>query len=150
VVPLARSEWDELDNEKDRQAEPIAKKKLTSRRRFTLQKFRWCGEDRFLNSVKRGHQIIQAMEQESGHQLFPPSRVIYLKRYIKDGIPQLIVYLETPKVSPTWRSEKTVRTSLGQLEKKLVLKQTARRLKDARLAHAMFQLWPGGGAEIER
>ena len=147
VVPLIRLDWDEVDSDKDRHAEPIAKTKLTSRRRFVLEKFRWEGDNPFLRNVKRGHQIIQAMEGGSSHQLYRPSRVIHLKKYRKGSAPHLIVYLETPRVKPTWRMEHTVRTILGPLEKKFVLKQAARRIRDPRLAHALFQLWPGGESE---
>jgi hypothetical protein len=142
-----RADWDDLDNAMDREAEPVAKQKLRSRKRFMLEKFHWHGDDPFLNKVKIGHQIIQAIRAGSAHRLYTPSRVIHTKRYTKGGTRQLIVYLEAPRLKPAWRAEETVRAALGPLEQKLVLKHAVRRIRDPRIAHVLFHQWPGRNSE---
>jgi hypothetical protein len=143
VVPLIREEWDEIDDKKDKEAEPVAKSKLKNRRRFKLEKFQWKGDDPLSKSIKKGHQIIQAIEEAATHHLYRPARVIYLKRYRKNGKPQMIVYVETPRAKPEWRSIETVRAALGPLKQKLVVKHAARKIRDPKMAHILFQLWPG-------
>jgi hypothetical protein len=143
VVPLVRQDWDKLTEQKDAEAEPVARKKLKNRRRFKLDKFQWDSDDRFLGSVKTGDQLLQAIEEGKSHWLHPISRVIHLKRYSNGGKKQLLVYLELPQIKPARRRLQTVRTALGALSPKLIIKRAARRVTDPKMAHALFQLWPG-------
>lgn len=116
---------------------------MKNKHRFSLQSFHWRDDNPLMQQIKKGHQIIQAMKEGETHHLYPPSRVIHLKRYTKDGKPQILVYLESPKVKPAWRAEGTVRDALGPLEQRLILKNAARPIKDRKMAYILYQLWPG-------
>lgn len=142
VVPLIQDDWDETDNKNDEKAEPMAKTKLKNKKKFQLEKFQWEGGS-LIADAKKGHQIIQAIEEGKERRFYPPSRIIHIKRYKKKGKPQAIYYLETPKVKPYKRSASTVTAALGKWDKKLVLKFAAQRINNPIMARILYQLWPG-------
>lgn len=142
VVPLERDGWDEIDKKHNIKAEPVAKRKIKNKKNYQLEMFQWEG-GALLAGAKKGHQIIQAIMEGTSNRYYPPSRIIYWKKYQKDGKPNAIYYLETPKIRPFKRTEETVHQALGKLKSKLVLKSAAQRIKSPVIARILYQLWPG-------
>jgi hypothetical protein len=147
VIPLVHSDWDPIDDRHDSKAEPEAKRRLRSRKLFVLNKFHWEGDDPLFRTLKKGHQIIQAMQEGKSHRLYPPSRVIHWAKYQKLGKAQVIVYLEAPRTKPAWRTLELVRKELGPLEKKLIVKFAAQRIRNLEMVRALLQLWPSLSAD---
>lgn len=148
AVPLVRTEWEPVDNEKDQQAEPLAREKLTKSRRFVLNKILWQGSDALMTEVRPGHQLIQVIDEGKTTRVYPPARVIHIEKYIGGRANRIIVYLQAPVVKPAYRSLETVNKSLAKMERSLNLGVAARRIRNLRVARTLYQLWPGEHLDI--
>jgi hypothetical protein len=77
-----------------------ASEKLTNRQKFDTNLIRWNGNSNLAKNIRVGDLIIQIQNGEKTKQVYPPFRVIHLKRYQTFDTsrkPRILIYVEEPK-----------------------------------------------------
>jgi PLD-like domain len=106
------------------QGEADSEARLSDRKRFEVDAIRWTGTDSFIRDAKQGEQVIVVHEGK----VYPPARLLNLKRVRSKGEQVRYVYLESHKRPQTVRFG-LFRAALARVGLKLGNSVSARAIK---------------------
>ena len=141
AIPLGFTEWDSEDKRQEKIGVRVAKQKLRDVKKFEIRTFQWEGlllKDR----LKCGDKLIEATTEKRGRLMIaPPATVLLVRKYKKEGKLFSLIHVEARK-GVKQKHIRFVLKQVGNKANQLKKLRGAKLLRNAKLVHALFQLWP--------
>jgi PLD-like domain len=147
LVPVAPANWDGKDLLVLKKGKPIARRRLTSVKRYKIDEF-MLDSNPLLKFIRDGDLIMQIFTgQNRAPEILPAGRVLYVKKYKKYGATTAIVFIEQ-LVSQNPKKLRTIQERAPAVGNILSDVSRPRKLRDNLELHTLLNLWRGSG-ELE-
>jgi hypothetical protein len=146
-VPVGPVEWEAKDLLASKKGKPIARRRLTSVRKYKIDEFKWQGND-LLKFIRNTDLLMQIFTRHNNSvEVLPAGRVLNVEKYRVDGATTAIVFVEQ-LVSQNPKRLKAVSESAPGLGEILSNTSRPQKLRDNLQLHTLLNLWRGSSELI--
>jgi hypothetical protein len=147
LIPVVTFDSEAKDLLMLKRGKPIARRRLTSLKRYKIDEFT-LDRNKLLNSIKEGELLMQILMDHNGSaEVLPAGRVLYVKKYKKEGATNAIVFVEQ-LVSQSPQKLRTILEKAPDVGETLSGVSQPRKLHDNLQLHTLLNLWRGS-SELE-